>query len=84
MADVTGGQAYFPQSMKEVEKIYDRIVTELESRYLLGYVSSDPRTDGGWRPVEVRLTRADLKGSRSACARATTRRTRRIARRGRK
>jgi Ca-activated chloride channel family protein len=62
MADVTGGQAWFPQSIKEIEKIYDRVVTELESRYLLGYVSSDPRTDGTWRPVEVRLKRPDLKG----------------------
>lgn len=62
MADVTGGQAYFPQSIKEIDRIYDRVVTELESRYLLGYVSSDPRTDGTWRPVEVRLTRPDLKG----------------------
>jgi Ca-activated chloride channel family protein len=62
MADVTGGQAYFPQSIKEMEKIYDRVVTELESRYLLGYVSTDPRTDGTWRPVEVRLKRTDLKG----------------------
>jgi Ca-activated chloride channel family protein len=62
MADVTGGQAWFPQSIKEMEKIYDRVITELESRYLLGYVSTDPRTDGSWRPVEVRLKRADLRG----------------------
>jgi Ca-activated chloride channel homolog len=62
MADVTGGQAWFPQSIKEIEKIYDRVVAELESRYLLGYVSTHPRTDGTWRPVEVRLRRPDLKG----------------------
>jgi Ca-activated chloride channel family protein len=62
IADTTGGQAYFPQSLKEVEKFYDRIVTELESRYLLGYVSNDQRTDGSWRPVEVRLKRQDLRG----------------------
>jgi Ca-activated chloride channel family protein len=62
MADVTGGQAYFPQSIKEVDKIYDRVVTELDNRYLLGYVSTDVRADGGWRPVEVRLRRPDLRG----------------------
>jgi Ca-activated chloride channel family protein len=62
MADVTGGQAYFPQSLKEIDRIYDRVVRELEGRYLLGYVSTDTRTDGTWRPVEVKLTRSDLKG----------------------
>ena len=61
MADVTGGQAYFPQSIKEVDKIYDRVVAELDNRYLLGYVSSDPKTDGSWRPVEVKLKRPDLR-----------------------
>jgi Ca-activated chloride channel family protein len=59
LADITGGQAFFPMSMKEVDGMYDKIVAEIDSRYLLGYVSSDPRTDGAWRPVEVRLTRGD-------------------------
>lgn len=64
LADITGGQAFFPVSMKEVEAIYDRIVSEIDSRYLLGYVSTDRRTDGGWRSVEVRLTRPELKQSK--------------------
>ena len=64
LADITGGQAYFPVSMKEVEAIYDRIVAEIDSRYLLGYVSTDRRTDGAWRSVEVRLTRPELKQSK--------------------
>ncbi|MEO6007524.1 MAG: VWA domain-containing protein [Vicinamibacteraceae bacterium] len=61
LADLTGGQALFPVSMKEVESMYDRIVAEIDSRYLLGYVSSDRRTDGAWRSVDVRLTRPDLR-----------------------
>jgi Ca-activated chloride channel family protein len=64
LADITGGQAYFPVSMKEVESIYDRVVAEIDSRYLLGYVSTDRRTDGAWRSVEVRLTRPELKQSK--------------------
>jgi Ca-activated chloride channel family protein len=64
LADLTGGQAFFPVSMKEVESMYDRIVAEIDSRYLLGYVSSDRRTNGAWRSVEVRLTRPDLRQAR--------------------
>ena len=64
LADLTGGQAFFPVSVKEVEAMYDRIVAEIDSRYLLGYISSDRRTDGAWRSVEVRLTRPDLRQAR--------------------
>jgi VWFA-related protein len=61
-ADMTGGQALFPASIKEVEKMYERIQKEIAARYSLGYTSTDTRTDGKWRDVEIRLTRKDLKG----------------------
>ncbi len=64
IADITGGQAFFPTSLKEIDQAYDRIVGEVDSRYLLGYVSSNTRPDGTWRPIEVRVTRADLRGAR--------------------
>ncbi len=61
IADVTGGQAFFPGTLKEVDRIYDRIVQEIDQRYLLGYVSSNPRPDGTWRSVEIKLTRPELR-----------------------
>lgn len=63
-SDTTGGQAFFPTGLKEIEKIYDRIRSEILARYSLGYVSTDARTDGAWRSVEIRLTRPDLRGAR--------------------
>jgi VWFA-related protein len=51
----TGGQAFFPESMKEIDAIYDRILNELTSRYTLGYVSSDPTADGRFRKLEVKV-----------------------------
>ncbi len=62
IADTTGGQAFFPLSLKEIDKVYDRIVAELEGRYLLGYISSNQQMDGAWRPVEIKVTRPDMKG----------------------
>jgi VWFA-related protein len=64
IADTTGGQAFFPGSLKEIDLAYDRIVGEVDSRYLLGYVSTNARTDGTWRPIEVKLTREDLRGAK--------------------
>jgi Ca-activated chloride channel homolog len=63
IADTTGGEAFFPSSMKDIEKVYDRILEELEGRYLLGYVSSNTRMDGAWRPVQIRLKRSELRGA---------------------
>lgn len=61
-AAITGGLAFFPTSIKELDSVYDKIAREMTSRYTLGYVSTDERADGAWRPVEIRLKRPDLKG----------------------
>jgi Ca-activated chloride channel family protein len=61
LSSMTGGVAYFPGSKKDLDGVFDRIRAELATRYSLGYVSSDPRTDGAWRDVDIRLVRPDLK-----------------------
>jgi VWFA-related protein len=64
LAAATGGQAFFPTSLKELDRIYEAIQREIAARYSLGYVSSDTRADGAWRKVEIRLKRPDLKSAR--------------------
>jgi Ca-activated chloride channel family protein len=64
MATLTGGQAFFPVSVKELDGIYDRIQREIAARYSLGYVSTNTRMDGSWRRVDIRLKRPDLKNAR--------------------
>jgi Ca-activated chloride channel family protein len=63
-AEMTGGQAFFPSSLKEVDKFYEAIRREIEMRYSLGYTSTDTRADGTWRDVKVRLTRPELNGAK--------------------
>jgi Ca-activated chloride channel homolog len=62
-AQMTGGQAFFPFSVKEIDKMYEKIQRDIAARYSIGYLSSDERTDGAWRPVDIRLKRPDLKGA---------------------
>ena len=62
MALTTGGQAFFPMSLKDLDKVYEGIQREVAARYSLGFVSSNTRADGTWRKVEVRVKRPDLKG----------------------
>jgi Ca-activated chloride channel family protein len=54
LARETGGQVFFPQSLSELESVYDRIAEELRTQYSLGYVSSNVRRDGKWRRIVVR------------------------------
>ena len=61
---MTGGQAFFPTSIKDLDSLYERIQSEIAARYTLGYTSTDDREDGSWRPVEIKLKRPDLKGAK--------------------
>jgi Ca-activated chloride channel homolog len=60
-ASMTGGQAFFPTRLKDLEKMYEKILGEIAARYSLGYVSLNTKMDGKWRDVKVRLVRPDLK-----------------------
>jgi len=54
----TGGRVFFPGGAEELPSIYGMISEELSSQYLLGYTSSNPRRDGRWRRIQVRVARA--------------------------
>jgi Ca-activated chloride channel homolog len=57
----TGGQVHFPNSLSELDSVYDRIAEELRTQYSLGYVSGNKRADGKWRRIVVRVpTREEL------------------------
>jgi Ca-activated chloride channel family protein len=59
LARETGGQSFMPNSISELDKVYDRIAEELRTLFSLGYVSSNPRRDGKWRRIVVRVTGRD-------------------------
>jgi Ca-activated chloride channel family protein len=64
IATATGGQAFFPSSMKDVEIAYDKVLAQIRAQYVLGYTSTNTALDGRWRKVEIKLTRPDLRGAR--------------------
>jgi Ca-activated chloride channel homolog len=58
----TGGEAYFPGALSELDAVYGRIADELRSQYTVGYVSGHDRRDGKWRRIVVRTpARPDLQ-----------------------
>lgn len=64
IAEESGGEAFFPLSMKEIEAAYERILIHVRAQYMLGYISTNTAQDGRWRKVEIRVRRPDLKGAR--------------------
>lgn len=54
-AATTGGQAFFPMSIKDLDQMYEKILRDIAGRYSLGYVSSNTEMDGTWREVKIRL-----------------------------
>ncbi len=60
LAQETGGRSFFPRTAAELPKIYDQISDELSSQYSLAYSSKNPRRDGAWRRIVVRVKRPDV------------------------
>jgi Ca-activated chloride channel family protein len=60
LANETGGRAYFPTDARELAKIYQTIWDELSSQYSIAYSSGNPKRDGAWRRVQVRLLKPSL------------------------
>ena len=60
-AQETGGRAFFPSQVSDLSKIYGQISDELSSQYALGYTSRNPKRDGAWRRIIVRVNRSQLQ-----------------------
>jgi Ca-activated chloride channel family protein len=61
MVDATGGQAFFPYALKDLDSSYEKVLAEIKAQYHLGYLPTNKTQDGGWRKVEIKLKRPDLK-----------------------
>jgi Ca-activated chloride channel family protein len=55
LSSETGGKAYFPTDARDLQKIYQSIWDELSSQYAIAYSSSNPKRDGAWRRIQVRV-----------------------------
>ena len=55
LARETGGKVFFPFKVEELEDAFRQINTELRSQYSIGYVSNNPRTDGRFRKLEIKV-----------------------------
>jgi Ca-activated chloride channel homolog len=69
LSQETGGMAFFPKSIEEVDEIAAEVARDIRSQYTLGYRSTKPMTEPGFRRVEVK---AEAKGMGSLTVRTRT------------
>lgn len=53
VAQRTGGMAFFPRTLDEVNQITSTIAHDIRNQYTIGYKPTNPRASGGFRTVKV-------------------------------
>jgi VWFA-related protein len=52
----TGGMAFFPKNIEQVDQIAAEVARDIRNQYTLGYHSTKPTTEPGFRRVEVQAS----------------------------
>jgi Ca-activated chloride channel family protein len=60
LSEQTGGRVFFATDAKELSGVYGKIRAELANQYFLAYESTNPRRDGQFRRISVRVSRASV------------------------
>jgi VWFA-related protein len=53
LADQTGGVAFFPKDLVEVDEISQEVARDIRNQYSITYKPTNPRSNGGYRKVRV-------------------------------
>jgi len=53
IAQRTGGLAFFPKTLDEVDEISRQVAHDIRNQYTIGYKSTNPRSSGGFRQIRV-------------------------------
>jgi Ca-activated chloride channel homolog len=53
LAQATGGEAYFPKEVGEVERIAHRVAHDIRNQYTIAYSPSNQALDGSFRQIKV-------------------------------
>jgi Ca-activated chloride channel family protein len=62
LADQTGGQAYFPKTLKDVDGIAHEVAQDIRTQYMIEYHSSKPLSQGGYRQIHVEAKEKGFRG----------------------
>jgi VWFA-related protein len=61
MSSETGGRVFKVDRRNSLDDIFREIQEEMRSQYAIGYTSTNPKKDGGYRKIEIKLSEKDYK-----------------------
>jgi VWFA-related protein len=53
LSEATGGEAFYPKEVSEVEPIAHQVARDLRNQYTLEYTPTSPAMDGTFRKIRV-------------------------------
>jgi Ca-activated chloride channel homolog len=53
MAEKTGGIAFFPKTLDQVDEITRQVAHDIRNQYTIGYKPTNPKSSGGYRTIKV-------------------------------
>jgi Ca-activated chloride channel homolog len=65
LAEATGGLAFFPARLEDVDPVCIQVARDIRNQYTLGYYPTNSATDGTFRAVKVDLVEPKGKGKLS-------------------
>ncbi len=69
IAERTGGIAFFPKTLDEVDAISSSVAHDIRNQYAIGYKPKTPKSAGGFRTIQVE---AKAKGYKKLSVRTRT------------
>ena len=65
LAEATGGEAYFPDNLDQVEPICQQVAREIRNQYTIGYYPTNTAKDGTFRAVKLNVIPPNGRGKLS-------------------
>jgi VWFA-related protein len=61
MSSETGGRVFKVDRKNSLDDIFREIQEEMRSQYAIGYTSTNPKKDGGYRKIDIKVAEKDYK-----------------------
>lgn len=62
LARASGGEAFFPDELREVQPICERIAHEIRNQYTISYIPTNQKQDGTYRTIQLRAVSHNGRG----------------------